>query len=310
MTTLHQKYRPDSFDTIIGQGHLLGSLKDALKEKRSHAFLFSGPSGCGKTTLARICANNLGCSDADIREVDGATTAGVDAMRDLQNAMRYKPIGGGKARAAIIDEAHRVTKQAWDTLLKIIEEPPPHLYWFLCTTAPEKLQATVRNRCMPFVVKPLSDRDMLAFLTNVAKLEDFATNQDILITCASEAGGSPRQGLVNLSLCSGVKTRREARALLQRLDESDPIKDLCRFIVQGGSWQKAMALVDKLQEENPEGIRIVVCNYLAACLRRATSDKEAVGFLGKLEAFKAPYNESEKFAPLVLSLGQVLFSGE
>lgn len=310
MTTLHEKYRPKSFVDIVGQGHLFPSLKDAIEEQRSHAFLFSGPSGCGKTTLARICANNLGCNDADIREVDGATTAGVDAMRELQNAMRYKPIGGGKARAAIIDEAHRVTKQAWDTLLKIIEEPPPHLYWFLCTTAPEKLQATVRNRCMPFVVKSLNDRDMLAFLTKIAELEDFATNPDILTTCASEAGGSPRQGLVNLSLCSGCKTRREARALLQRLDESDPIKELCQFLIKGGSWQKAMSLVDKLQDESPEGIRIVVCNYLAACLRRATNDNEAVGFLGKLEAFKEPYNESEKFAPLVLSIGRVLFSGE
>lgn len=308
--TLHEKYRPKNFDEIVGQNHLIQPLTDAIKEKKSHSFLFTGPSGCGKTTLARICAKKVGCRDLDIREIDGATSSGVEEMRELQNVMRYRPIGGGKARAVILDEAHRVSKQAFDSLLKIMEEPPSHLFWFLCTTAPEKLQITIRNRCMPFTVKSLKDEDMLSFLKEIALAEKFKTPSDVLNVCAIEAGGSIRQGLVNLAQCHSCKTRREAKALLQRLDDSDPIKELCRFVSNGsGSWQKAMAIVGKLEDQSPEGVRIMIVNYLGVCLRNSSSDKDAIRFLSILEAFDSPYNDSEKFSPLLLSIGRVLFAG-
>jgi DNA polymerase-3 subunit gamma/tau len=308
LTILHEKYRPGKFVDVFGQGHLISQLEEAVKKRSSHAFLFSGPAGCGKTTLARICARELGCRDLDIRETDGATDSGVDEMRALQNAMRYKPLGGGKARACIIDEAHRISKQAFDSLLKVMEEPPEHLFWFLCTTAPEKLQKTIRSRCMPFTVKSLSDDDMKEFLGGITRAEKLKTSDEVLSVCAIEAAGSLRQGLVNLAMCSSCKTRREAKALLQRLDESDPMRELCQFIIRGGSWSKFIALMEKLEDQSPEGIRIMIVNYLGGCLKNANSDKEAMGFLGLLQHFESPYNDSEKMSPLFLSVGRALFS--
>lgn len=307
MTVLHDKYRPKRFVDVFGQEHLIPKLEEAIKARSSHAFLFSGPAGCGKTTLARICARELGCKDIDIRETDGATDSGVDEMRTLQNAMRYRPISG-PARACIIDEAHRISKQAFDSLLKVMEEPPEHLFWFLCTTAPEKLQKTIKSRCMPFTVKSLSDDDMKEFLGDIAKAEKLKTSPEVLSVCAIEAQGSMRQGLVNLALCGACKGRREAKALLQRADESDPMRELCQLVVRGGSWQKFMAIMEKLEDQSPEGIRIMIVNYLGGCLQRANNKEEVMGFLTLLQNFETPYNDSEKMAPLFLSVGRALFT--
>jgi DNA polymerase-3 subunit gamma/tau len=115
--TLHTKYRPTKFSDVIGQDHFIKQLGDITSDRTSQAYLFHGPAGCGKTTLARICARKLGCKPSDIIEHDGATKNGVEEMRNLQTAVRYKPIGGGSVRAVILDEVHRVTGQAFDSIL-------------------------------------------------------------------------------------------------------------------------------------------------------------------------------------------------
>lgn len=308
--TLHTKYRPTKFADVIGQSHFIKKLAEMVNDRTAHAFLFHGPSGCGKTTLARICANQLGCEAQDLIEHDGATKNGVDQLRDLQESVKYKPLGRGKHRAVILDEAHRISAQAFDSILKIVEEPPPHLFWFFCTTAPAKVPVTIRNRCQQFAVREVPPDDLTTLMKQVAKQEGIKLSDDLLRYIASKSSGSPRRALVNLERCVGVTSKRDAAAALEQVQNEDAIGELGRFIcnVDGGrSWIKAMDLVKKVGEDaNPESIRIGIAQYIAACLQNAKSDKEAVAYLTVLEPFSTPFGIGDAKPSLMLALGRAL----
>ncbi len=145
------KYRPQELSDVVGQDHMMPGLKALITKRNSHAGLFHGPSGCGKTTLARILAHGLDAGK-NITEVDAARNTGIDAMRQVADNAQYNAFGGGN-RAVIVDEAHGLSKQAWNSLLKAIEEPPKHLFWFFCTTEPAKVPQVIRTRCSLFEVK-------------------------------------------------------------------------------------------------------------------------------------------------------------
>jgi len=307
---LHVKYRPETLDEVIGQKSAVSALESIIKRKKMQAFLFSGPSGCGKTTLARIAASELGCvGSMQVLEVDAATNNGIDAMRAVQEMMGYRGFGKEAGRCAIIDEAHRLSPNAWDSLLKAIEEPAQGVYWFFCTTNPAKLPKTIKTRCAAIAVSSVSDRDLERLVQAVCAEEKLKTPDSILQYVVREAHGSPRQALVNLETVAGCREPKEAARILRTVVDSDPILELCRFLVAGGSWAKAMAIIAKLEDESPESVRIVVCNYLASCLKGAKGDKQALAFLELLEQFSTPYNQSENMAPLYLSIGRALFAG-
>jgi DNA polymerase III gamma/tau subunit len=306
-TVLHVAYRPKTFEEVIGQGPVVKSLKKLIAEGRSQAFLLSGPSGTGKTTLARIAATALGCDHQDIMEIDAATHTGVDAMRSIQEILRYKPFGKSQVRAVIIDEAHGLSRQSWESLLKVIEEPPAHVVWFFCTTQIAKVPVTIKTRCSAFALKAVNESELLTLLDDVCKEEGIDIPDDVADAVVSEANGSPRQMLVNLALCSSCKSRKEASKLLQVAMETDATLELCRFLMRPGSWVKCVGILEKLDGENPEGVRIIVCNYLGSVIKNAKSDKAAIAAMEMLSEFSQPYNQAEGMAPLYLSIGRVIF---
>jgi DNA polymerase III subunit gamma/tau len=306
---LYDKYRPKTFDEVIGQSVVISSLKTVIEKKRSQTFLFCGPSGCGKTTLARITARAMGCLNKDIMEIPAAVYTGVEKMREVQEMAQYRPFGKGQGRAIIIDECHRLSGNAWDSLLKAIEEPSVFVSWYLCTTEMQKVPRTVKTRCATFTLKEVSDDNLRRLLQRVAKAESIQVPDGVVDLIIREAHGSPRELLSNLGQCENVKDKKQAAELLKTVLDSDTTLELCRFLIQGGSWIRAMGIISKLEEENPEGVRIVVCNYIGSVLKNARNDKEAVRLLQMLEAFSTPYNQSERVAPLLLSVGQVLFNG-
>lgn len=306
---LHTKYRPQVFDDVVGQEAVVRSMASVIDRGGSHAFLLCGPSGTGKTTLARIAANEAGCDTKQSIEVDAATNNGIEAMRGVQDALRYKPFGKLKGRSIIIDECHALSKPAWQSLLKSVEEPPEHVFWFFCTTEPAKVPATIKTRCTAYTLKAVKDTVLLQLVEDIAKLEKIKLNESVADLIVKEAMGSPRQALVNLELCRDIKDRKAAADVLRTALETDGVINFCRFVIDGkGSWPKAMAILADLSDENPESVRIVVCNYLAAALRNAKSDDQALRLLPMLDAFSTPYNAAEQMAPLYSSLGRVLFS--
>ena len=283
------------------------ALENICSKKDVRLFLFSGPSGTGKTTLARIVARVYGCDD--VLEVDAASKSGVNDMREVQDTIRYKSFGGSGMRGVIIDEAHGQSKQAFDSLLKIIEEPPEHVVWFFCTTNPAKVPATIKSRCAQFQLREVADKALLYLLDYVCQRESIALADGVADMLVSEAGGSPRQLLSNLVVARVAQTKKEAAELLKAPIKTEATLELCRFVADGGgSWPKCMSLLEKI-EEPPETVRILISNYLAACLRKAKDDKRAIFYIEKMEAFSQSYENQSGDAQLLLSLGRALFGG-
>lgn len=305
---LHTAYRPHEFTDVVGQAATIKSLQMILAKGTSQCFLFSGPTGVGKTTLARIVARKAGCKLHNTQEFDASTNTGVDDVRELQKSLRYPPFDGG-AKAFIIDEAHGLSKQAWNALLKVTEEPPEWVYFFLCTTELGKVPATIKTRFSKFKLNPVSEREISELVELVAKEEGIKLDETVLDVIVAEAGGSPREALNHLASVGHMTNKKEAAAALASAHASDATLELCRFLVQGsGSWTAAMKIVDKLKEEAPESVRIVVSNYIAAALRGAKSDDKAADLLRRLDAFSFTYTQGEQKPQLLMSIGRVLFS--
>jgi len=304
MTALYNKYRPVEMDHVLGQYAVTESLDNILANRSSQTFLFSGPSGVGKTTIARIVAHNMGCQDRI--DIDGATYTGIDKIREIQEILDYRPFGQSRVRAIIIDEAHRLSPNAWDALLGTTEEPPKHIIWLFCTTNPGKIPATIRSRCTHFELQLIPDDELSYLVNDVVKAENMDIPEQVLGVIIKAARGSARQVLVNLDKCRNVKDREQAAELLNTMLEDDVTMELCRFVIKGGSWKRAVSLVKQLNGASPEGFRIIMCNYLAKVLENETGDPTHL--LNKLEQFSVPFNDAEKNAPLLLAIGRCLYA--
>lgn len=309
-TSLHTAYRPKTWKEVIGQETVVKSLQARIEKKRAHAYLLSGPSGTGKTTLARVAARALGCDDRMVEELAAAVFTGVEAMRAVVQGLMTLPMMGD-VRVLILDECHRLSKNAWDAVLKALEEPPDHVYFFLCTTELGKVPETIKTRCVAFTLKPIPDELIRRVLIKVADKEDMKASDAVIDVAVREAHGSVRQALVNLEEVGDLESQKEAREVLRSIIETEPAIDLARFFLapNRGSWAKAMAIFDRMADENPESVRIVVVNYLGGALKKAKGDGEATKILQVLDAFASSYNPSEGHSPLLLSIGRALFSG-
>lgn len=305
---LAQRWRPSDLGDVVGQSAVVRSLDAMLKrDTRPHCFIFTGPSGVGKTTLARIVANCLGAQH-NVVEVDAATNTGVDAMRDVMAGTIYNGFGGN-TKFYLIDEAHMLSKAAWNSMLKTLEEPPDHVYFGICTTEPEKLPATISTRGPVYSLKPVSRKDISNHLIMVAEEESLEVTDAVIDRIAEAAEGSMRAAINMLSAADGVKGD-DLDDIIERADAggNKQIIDLARALVNGKlTWPHLTGILRDLEGQSAEGIRIVVVNFVAACLMKATSDKQVPHLLNVLHAFSTPYNTADKMAPLLLSFGNLIY---
>lgn len=268
MTSLINKYRPTTFEQVIGQPQIVAALHASLTMRRSHAYLLVGPSGTGKTTLARIAAHTLCTGPEDLQEIDAATYNGIDAMRSISSNMPLMPLLGG-SKSVILDECHRLSAAAWSSLLKSIEEPPSHAFWFFCTTDASAVPAAILTRCERYDLHPVLEADLIdRLLVPIAAQEGFKAPTEVLGLCARFSLGSPRQALSNLAKCADCITAAEARALLAVVDTDHPeAVDLARAIFTGAKWSTLIGLLAALERSSPESVRHVVVSYAIAVLK-------------------------------------------
>lgn len=299
---LHVKYRPAALDDVVGHTTEIKSLNRLKKKGMPHTFLFSGPSGVGKTTLARIVADMV---RAERIEIDAATFSGVGEIKSIAENLRYRSLQGSGAKCAIIDEAHSLSRQAWQSLLKIIEEPPAHVFFCFCTTEADKVPKTIQTRAHTYNLKPLAVDDVQALVESVAEEEGIELDEDSLRLIARKSEGSARSALVHLSMAAGAKDAREVKRLVEQAGDEAEQVELFRLLVTGNAtWKKAVELLNKMEISSYESLRIGLVNYAAVVVAR--SKKEPTKQLALLEAFRGPFNRSTEKADFLLALGEYL----
>lgn len=282
-TALYRRYRPDTFDQVIGQEHVTEPLKAALRANRvTHAYLFSGPRGCGKTTSARILARCLNCAQGptdtpcgqcescrelatggpgslDVVEIDAASHGGVDDARDLRERATFAPVRD-RYKIFIIDEAHMVTNQGFNALLKLVEEPPEHVKFVFATTEPERVIGTIRSRTHHYPFRLVPPDVLGPYLTGLCSEEHISVGEGVLTLVMRAGGGSVRDTLSVLDqlmagAIDGQVTYQTAVALLGYTDSA--LLDESVDALAGGDGAAAFRVVERMVESGHDPRRFV-----------------------------------------------------
>jgi len=271
---LARKYRPQNFSEVIGQEHVTQTLKNAIEQGRTaHGYIFSGHRGIGKTTVARILAMALNCrssdkpvtepcgvcescteiragNSVDVIEIDAATNRGIDEIRELREAARYRP-ARDRFKIYILDEAHQITDAAFNALLKTLEEPPSHVVFMLATTQPEDIPQTIRSRCQHFSFRAVRFEEILGQLKNLVGREKIEADEDALALLAEAGDGSIRDALSILdqaiASCNGRLTADAVRQLAGTAP-SAVLEEVMQAVARSSS-EEVLRLVDRLISE-------------------------------------------------------------
>lgn len=287
---LYRKWRPQGFDSLVGQEAVRTALTNALETGRiAHAYLFAGPRGTGKTSTAKILAKAVNCehgptpnpcnkcqncvrindgTSMDVFEIDAASNRGIDEIRDLREKVAFAPVNG-RYKVYIIDEVHMLTTEAFNALLKTLEEPPPHVIFILATTEPHKIPATIHSRCQRFDFKRVTDSDIVKRLREVADGSGIAADDDALQLIAVQADGGMRDALSLLDQCGVMAERVSAETVRSVLGivGREALRELVKAIGEG-NVPKALELLEALLAGGKDVKQIIteLAEYLRAVL--------------------------------------------
>ena len=274
---LYRKYRPQSFDEVLGQDHIVTILKNAVKLGRvSHAYLFAGTRGTGKTSVARILAKEIGCANVDLIEIDAASSRGIDEIRALREAVNFTPLSG-EVKVYIIDEVHMLTKEAFNALLKTLEEPPSHVVFILATTELEKVPETIVSRCQNFSFHKIPENILRQAVISIAKKEGFGLDEETSSLTALSAEGSFRDALGLLDQISSLGdknkdkkiTGQEAREFLS-VPSREMVENFILSLIKKDA-EKGMEVIQKTVEQNMDMrifLKLILRNVRAMLLLR------------------------------------------
>ena len=324
-----RKYRPQTFDTVVGQSHITTTLKNAIKQQQlAHAFLFCGPRGVGKTTCARILAKTINCekptkdgepcnkchscvsfnegTSLNIHELDAASNNSVDDIRSLVDQVRFAP-QAGKYKVYIIDEVHMLSSSAFNAFLKTLEEPPPYAIFILATTEKHKILPTILSRCQIFDFKRITSNDTVEHLQEIIDKEGITADKPALHLIAQKSEGCMRDALSILdkivSFTNGAVTYANTLEHLNILDADYYFKLL--DCMQAQDLAGAMLLFDDINSKGFEGDLVI--EGFAEFLRNlmVSKDERVTGLLDVVESFKERYTATAKktsFAYIISAL--------
>lgn len=287
---LYRKWRPQGFDSLVGQEAVRTALTNALETGRiAHAYLFAGPRGTGKTSTAKILAKAVNCehgptpnpcnkcqncvrindgTSMDVFEIDAASNRGIDEIRDLREKVAFAPVNG-RYKVYIIDEVHMLTTEAFNALLKTLEEPPPHVIFILATTEPHKIPATIHSRCQRFDFKRVTDSDIVKRLREVADGSGIAADEDALQLIAVQADGGMRDALSLLDQCGVMAERVSAETVRSVLGivGREALRELVKAVGEG-NVPKSLELLEALLAGGKDVKQIIteLAEYLRAVL--------------------------------------------
>lgn len=274
---LYRQYRSKSFGEVLGQDHIIKTLQAAVKNGRaSHAYLFTGPRGVGKTSVARLLAyalNDLeyspGSAQLDIIEIDAASNRRIDEIRDLRDRVHIAPTSL-KYKVYIIDEVHMLTKEAFNALLKTLEEPPAHCIFILATTEAQKVPETISSRTQKFVFKPIGKQTIINHLDEIATSEKIAISKDALKLLAEHGGGSFRDSISMLDQLGGLNQAIDIELVrtVLGLPAQQLVNSLLISITEGDT-KKVVSLLDDVAAQAVDPIDLA--RSLIATLREAAA---------------------------------------
>lgn len=290
---LHLDYRPKDFDEFAGNRGVVQKLQAQLKANTlPHALLFVGESGCGKTTLARILKQHLKCSELDFIEINVGNNRGIETGREIIANIRLLPVDGD-VRIYLLDEVQAMTRDLQGALLKPLEDTPKYVYFMLCTTDPQKLLKTIRNRCSTYEVGLLGFDDLMDLMEKIAADEGKEVDEKALVDIYDAAEGCPRQALVILDQVINLDVRRQRRAVKAWKGQEAQVIELCRSLFAGESWGKVQGILKGI-EEDPEKVRRAVMGYMSAVAINDKSPSKGATAARVFEAFRLPFYDTGK----------------
>ena len=273
----YNRHRPTLFKHVVGQDEAVASLKRMLESGVPHALLFSGPSGAGKTTLARIMRAKMNCGDSDFVDMNAASARGIDTVREIESQYRLRP-WSGDCRVWLIDECHRLTQDSQSAMLKMLEDPPPHAYFFLATTDPQKLLKTILTRVTEIKVRSLSPEGIKEVLVRVGENYGVPLPDALLDVIVKVSDGSARKAVNLFQQTAGLGEEEAVKFVLDQ-DAAEVSESLARILTdpkasRGQKWDRVREFL-KTTTQDPEEIRWGILGYARAILLNSPDGKRA-----------------------------------
>lgn len=270
---LYKKYRPSTFDEVLGNKSTVDLLRNMIKTEVKHTILFSGPSGCGKTTLARILADEMKSEVIEMNLSD-KTLRGIEGANQLMSTLNSHPLYSD-TKVIILDEVDQATKDWQKAMKKALEDTPEHIYFFLCTTMPEKLIKDIHTRSTQVQVELQDVRTLSSYLGTICDKEEANIDKSLLRKIADASQGSVRKAMVFLDQVLSVKEENREELIKNiAVQGNEEIIDLCRALLKKENWVVISKIISNLQEE-PESIRRVILGYFSSVLLRNNNNYRA-----------------------------------